>query len=529
MMTGAAQKSTQNDLIINNWLVDLVYQTDDRRVRLSVLLLAVHGLSFLLMLSARMPPPMMGGLMILLAAFAGLLLGIRRGWLFGLVITLVTWWLVTYLGLDALVYAQNPLPLMLVVFVVATAGGMFGTLARQLRDQHENAALVAHGRDTALKELRESEDRYRRILENTADVIFTTDAQGRFTYVSPAGQTLTGYPRGQLIGSHFTMLVAPSWRQRVQDFYESQWHKRERRTRYIFLICTANGEERWVEQTVSMIIEDDGRLSGFHAVVRDVTERKLMEDALHKVRDEALAASRFKTQILSNISHDTRTPLNVISLYAEMVRDGGYGAINPEQHEAMTEIINAGDQLMRSLNNLLDLAQLASGDIKLEMNPFSVPELYESLVGKGQALAQEKGLAWQTTYDDALPPMMQGDTRRLYQIGLHLLDNAIKFTKSGSVTFDMVRPDDDHWALIVRDTGIGIDSVHQAKIFETFWQVDGSATREVMTGVGLGLSIVKHLTELMGGHVVLQSQPGQGSLFKILLPILPVDSTLEAE
>lgn len=251
----------------------------------------------------------------------------------------------------------------------------------------------------------------------------------------------------------------------------------------------------------------------------EIAERTRMEEALIQARDQALEASRLKTELLANVSHELRTPLNVILGYTEMLKMDIYGPLTDQQQQPIQEIINSTEYLTEMITALLSEAQLDSGRLELSNSSFAPAELLDNVRSNVTSLAQSKGLTLTTTLTEDLPANLWGDPNRLQQILFNLVSNAIKFTKQGKVEIQLYRPDADHWTLQVSDTGPGIPAEARNYIFEPFRQVDGSLTREY-SGVGLGLSIVKQLTELMGGHILLTSEVGCGSTFKVVLPIV---------
>lgn len=246
-------------------------------------------------------------------------------------------------------------------------------------------------------------------------------------------------------------------------------------------------------------------------------------------RDQALDALRLKAQIMANVSHDARTPLNIITLRIEMLQHGLYGPVTPQQSETLESIKVNASQLLFFINNLLDQAQLEAGKVKLDRVELRPRELLENLQVSMSPLANKKGLALRTEVDDNVPQALLGDPNRINQILSNLVVNAIKFTDQGSVEVRFLRADNTHWAFRITDTGPGIPLEDQSRIFEAFWQVDGSSTRKVTRGVGLGLSIVSQLTNLMGGHVSVQSKVGVGSTFTVVLPLDTNQGELEDE
>lgn len=250
--------------------------------------------------------------------------------------------------------------------------------------------------------------------------------------------------------------------------------------------------------------------------------RKRANAALVVARDQALEASRLKSQLLANVSHELRTPLGAILGFAEMLRVGFYGPVNEPQRLTINKIIETNQDLTKHVSELLDQAQLEAGKLKLNSHIFDPGKLLFDVVNVLSILAEEKGLELIHRVDPNLPITLVGDPVRLQQILMNLAGNAIKFTNKGSVTTSVCRVNEDEWALTVEDTGPGIPQEAQGYIFEPFRQVDGSVTR-VHEGSGLGLSIVKQLAALMNGRVTLNSELGQGSLFTVILPIILPD------
>ncbi len=254
-----------------------------------------------------------------------------------------------------------------------------------------------------------------------------------------------------------------------------------------------------------------------HQLQNQITERRQAQVELAQARDQALEALRLKTQILANVSHDVRTPLNIITMSAEML--GYYGTLNERQQQKIDQILMNAEQLVSFFNNLLEEAQSQTSQIKIHEKPFHPRQLLVTLSNTLEPLAQRKGLAFTAELDPEMPRVIYGDFERVMQILSNIVGNAIKFTQQGSIHVSIKRPDATHWQLEVADTGPGIGEKDQDYIFDAFWQVDGSMTRETNRGVGLGLSIVKHLTTMMGGEIQLNSQPGKGSVFIVTLPL----------
>ncbi len=228
---------------------------------------------------------------------------------------------------------------------------------------------------------------------------------------------------------------------------------------------------------------------------------------------------RLKSRFVAMVSHELRTPLSAIRGFTEMFLAGIYGALPESQEGAMKRIAVNTEQLLHLVNDLLDQARIEAGQLSLRSEPVALRELFEDVRSTLSVLAAERNLALTAQVADDLPPVVYGDPQRLKQIFINLANNAIKFTEEGAITIAARRANADHWAITVSDTGIGIPEEAREYIFDPFRQVDSSMTRE-HKGTGMGLAIVKQLTHLMGGSVVLESELGQGSTFTVQLPIV---------
>ncbi len=250
----------------------------------------------------------------------------------------------------------------------------------------------------------------------------------------------------------------------------------------------------------------------------EISRRRQVEEALTLARDEALAASHLKTELLAHVSHELRTPLGAILGFSEMLTLGLYGEMSEQQNEVATKIIVSSRYLENLVNDLLDQARLSTGRYSLNFNAFSPKDLLEPTLAKVRVMAEKKLLTLVADVAVDFPNVVSGDLVRLEQILLNLLNNAIKFTDQGAIGVRLYRVGQHQWAVEVADTGRGIPPEAQAYIFEPFRQVDGSVTR-LTRGVGLGLSIVQQLVSLMNGHIHLKSEVGRGSTFTVVLPL----------
>ena len=227
-------------------------------------------------------------------------------------------------------------------------------------------------------------------------------------------------------------------------------------------------------------------------------------------------ASQHKSQFLANMSHELRTPLNAVLGYTEMLLDGVYGDVTGEAHEILEYIQANGQHLLALINDVLDLSKIEAGQLTLTLDEYAVQGVIEAVVSVAQPLAQTKGLDLKVSIAEDLP-LGRGDERRLTQVLLNLVGNAIKFTDAGSVTITATAVG-DLLELAVTDTGPGIAPADQERIFDAFQQVDNSSTRQ-KGGTGLGLAISRRIVEMHGGTISVESTLGQGSTFRIRIPL----------
>lgn len=392
-------------------------------------------------------------------------------------------------------------------------------LQQQLQKQNEQMALEIAERLRAEVRLQESEERFRQIVENASDVIYRTDAQGYFTYVNPTALRTIGLKsESELLGLHYSSMASPNYRHKIKRFYDRQFLSKTPTTYNEFPVLSWDGREIWLGQNVQTICDME-KIVGFQAVARDITEIRQAQDALSLARDQALEASRLKSQILSRVSHELRTPLGSVLGYAELIKDNALGPINEEQKGAVNKIEQSANYLAGLVNDLLDEAQIETRNLSLNMGVFSPVDMLRQVKDRMSILAQNKEL---TLDADILPPFpnkLYGDEKRIQQILVNLTSNAIKFTKSGSIAIRIYQPVPNHWAMQVADTGVGIPQESQQDVFMPFRQLNNNVTRE-NRGTGLGLSIVKQIVELMNGTIELKSELNKGSAFTVILPII---------
>jgi signal transduction histidine kinase len=227
-------------------------------------------------------------------------------------------------------------------------------------------------------------------------------------------------------------------------------------------------------------------------------------------------ASRHKSQFLANMSHELRTPLNAILGYAELILDNIYGDMPQRMRGVLERVQSNGKHLLGLINDVLDLSKIEAGQLTLSLEDYSIGDVVQNVVTLVEPLATEKSLALKIDLPGDLPTA-HGDQRRLTQVLLNLVGNAIKFTDSGEVAIKAAARN-GAYTLSVRDTGPGIAPADQSKIFEEFQQADSSSTK-TKRGTGLGLSIARRIVTMHGGQIWVESAPGSGSTFFIRVPV----------
>jgi PAS domain S-box-containing protein len=335
--------------------------------------------------------------------------------------------------------------------------------------------------------------------------------------VNNAGVAIYGYSREELATMKISDLVAP---ESLENFYGSLKTPQgatksgfraaqSRRHRY------KDGRIVDVEVTSNEVMLN-GRAC-IIASVQDVTERTRAAAELARARDEAVEASNMKSAFLANVSHEIRTPMNGVLGMTELLLDT---KLDEEQRTLAAQVASSGELMVDLINDILDISKIEAGQLELEVTEFALREMIEGACGAAERQALAKGLEFSIEVSAELPQQARGDGRRLRQVLLNLVSNAVKFTSEGKVTVAaraLKQP--AHGVRIeVTDSGIGIEPASLDEMFLPFTQADVSTTRNY-GGTGLGLAIARELTELMGGTIGADSAVGNGSTFWIELPL----------
>ncbi len=285
----------------------------------------------------------------------------------------------------------------------------------------------------------------------------------------------------------------------------------------------ANGNEIWVETNRLPLHNLKGEVMGVLGTYQDITARRQAEAQLQQSNEELARATRLKNEFLANMSHELRTPLNAILGMTEGLKEEIFGSVNEQQLKALQILERSGFHLLELINDILDVAKIESGQITLDVTPSAAALLCQSSVTFVKQEALKKGIQLEIKVPLHLPPLLI-DERRIRQVLINLLNNAVKFTpEGGRITLEASLKEHSTGSspnflrISVIDTGIGIAPEDCEKLFEPFVQIDSALNRKY-TGTGLGLAIVKRIVELHGGQVGVSSQEGVGSCFMIDLP-----------
>jgi PAS domain S-box-containing protein len=367
--------------------------------------------------------------------------------------------------------------------------------------------------------LRVSEQRYRSVVESVIEIVFQTDLEGRWEFLNPAWEEVTGYPVSESLGRAAIDYLHPDDRPRMAEMFRPLLARNVDTVQSELRYLTKHGEQRWVAIRASASLDADGELTGIAGILSDVTERKLAAEQLALARDQALAAARAKSDFLANMSHEIRTPMNGVIGTAELLLQT---ELTDEQREYATTVHSSGEALLRIIDDVLDLSKVEAGRLELEAIDFDLHGALRHACDLFRPRAREKGVALDCDLDESVPRMVNGDPVRLGQVLANLVSNAVKFTDEGTVGVSarLEDPADDLLVLRVevRDTGIGVAPHTLDGLFASFAQADTSTTRRY-GGTGLGLSISRQLVELMDGQIGGMSEEGSGSTFWFRVPL----------
>jgi PAS domain S-box-containing protein len=386
---------------------------------------------------------------------------------------------------------------------------------------HTEVGLVGMSAIRDMTYRRKAEEKFRGLLESAPDAIVIVDTTGTIVLVNTQTERLFGYPRAELLGQSVDVLVPDRFRAghgHHRHQYVIDPNVREMGAGLSLHGRRRDGSEFPVEISLSPLDTEDGTL--ISSSIRDISDRRRVERALHEKNVELERANQAKDRFLATMSHELRTPLNAIIGFTGLMLMKLPGPLTGDQEKQLGMVQSSGKHLLSLINDLLDLAKIDAGNVHVQLVEVTVQPLIEEVAATLRPAAEGKGLRLGLRLPPA-PLVVQTDRRALQQILINLTSNAIKFSDGGVVSIAArTLQGDGHptFELSVTDTGAGISLADQARLFQPFTQVGSHAARR-SDGSGLGLYLCRKLAELLGGHVGVRSEPGKGSCFTLVLPL----------
>ena len=376
-----------------------------------------------------------------------------------------------------------------------------------LDDDGRATGLIGVGFDiTERKRMEEEHTLLAAALESAGEAIFITDTRGRIYFVNPAFERVTGYPGREAIGQNPRILKSGV---QPPEFYRQMWSALNRGEVWSGSLRNKkkDGSLFDSEQVIAPIRDRAGRTTNYVAVMRDVTERKRMLEALQR-------AVMVKSEFTSMVSHELRTPLTAIKEAVDVVSDGTAGEVNKHQADFLALAKRNVDRLHRLINDTLDFSKLERGEFHIEFGPGDLNALVAETVAQQRLAAEKQGLRLELALDGRLPPVRM-DSDRVSQVLTNLIGNAIRYGESGWIEVATALSGDEV-VVRIQDTGPGIPENKLDNIFDAFVQLSTGPGRR-SGGTGLGLAICKKIVDLHGGRIWVESEVGAGSAFSFSL------------
>ncbi len=377
--------------------------------------------------------------------------------------------------------------------------------------------------------LRESEELFKSVVNNSDDLTTLSDENDILLFISPQCLKILGAPGEKYLGKKMPYTILPQDAATALQLWKQLKENGTEIRDYEYRIIDGQNYTRWVSHSAKRVT-GNGKIIGYQSTIRDITERKQAEKELIIAKEHAEESDRLKSAFLANMSHEIRTPMNGILGFAELLRNPDLTA---EQQQSYISIINkSGVRLLNTINDIVDISKIESGQMKVSLSEVNINEQIEFIYDFFKPEAIHKGL--HLGYHEALPfseAILATDREKVLAVLTNLVKNAIKYSDQGSIEFGYcLRPapgkargkggnheHDSEIEFYVKDTGIGIPRNRQQAIFERFIQADIADTR-AFQGAGLGLSISKAYVEMLGGKIWLQSEENIGSVFYFTIP-----------
>ena len=367
--------------------------------------------------------------------------------------------------------------------------------------------------------LRQSEERYRSIIETMGEGFYQLDLDHNLIFANDSLARILGYDKNELIGMNLHQALEERDIEEVLRTFDKVISEGQPTRGKDLRLVRKDGQHRFVEASATPVYGPDGHPMGVRGLLTDVTETRTTAQ-LRLAKQQAEEANRAKTEFLANMSHEIRTPLNGIIGMVELALDT---RLDEKQQNIMTTISKEAEALVALISDILDLTKIEAEKLELEEIPFDLRYLVEDISSSMAFSAARKDLEFISYLSPEIPVHLIGDPGRLRQVLINLIGNAIKFTDKGEIyvhgELNEVTEEKVRIRFVIQDTGIGIPEDKRMSIFEMFTQVDGSTTRKY-GGTGLGTTIAKQLVELMGGEIGLTSSRDGGSTFYFTVALI---------
>jgi PAS domain S-box-containing protein len=397
--------------------------------------------------------------------------------------------------------------LLLVYLATAALAAILIRRQTQLLGANQTLNAKLNHQITETKRAKQDLDRYFAL---GLDLFCIAGDDGYFKRLNPAWEKLLGFTVAELLARPYLDFIHPDDRESTVAQAEKQG-KGEEVLSFANRYRCKDGSYKWLSWKATPVV-DQGLI---HAVARDVTELKKMQDALTLAKEEAERSSRFKDQFLSTMSHELRTPLNAVVGFSDLLTEEHYGPLNDRQKRYLNHIQTGGKHLLRLINDILDLSRIEAGRLRLAVENVSVKAVFNDVLDTMHSLADRKSHS--LVPHEVSDLSVRADPTRFRQVLMNLLGNAIKFTPEGGRIELRARALGQVVRVEVCDTGPGIPTDERERIFEAFYRL--GRTEKATEGTGLGLAITRSLVELHGGHLGIESEIGSGSCFFFTLPM----------
>ncbi len=387
------------------------------------------------------------------------------------------------------------------------------------RTQHLQQEIVE--REFVQESLKHSEQRLRDIAESASDWFWEMDPDFLFSYVSGRCYEVTGLTPEQVIGkSRIDMVQLEDTASDKWEDYKEILTNRLPLENFTYKYTAPNGREMYIELSGKPVFDAASNFLGYRGAARDTTDQVIYQEKLQKAIDLADKANKAKSEFISSMSHELRTPLNGILGFAQLLEMNKKKPLDQQQADYVHQIRNAGNLLLRLINEILDLAKVEAGKVQLSMEPISPLFIIQDNLDILEALAGKYNVTISMEYSEVEPELqISADQTRFSQLIMNLCSNAIKYNQEGGSVKICLSKNDEQWLRVsVEDTGLGMTDEQITQLFTPFNRLDAEGSKT--EGTGVGLSITRKLVHLMGGKIGVESEPGVGSKFWFEFKIL---------